>query len=45
MKILEKNIQRRNQIAKIYNKEFQDLPLILPKIYNQEITEMFLILM
>ncbi len=34
MKILEKNIQRRNQIAKIYNNSFQDLPLILPKIYK-----------
>ena len=34
MKILEKNIQRRNQIAKIYNNSFQDLPLILPQIYK-----------
>ena len=32
MKILEKNIRRRNQIAKIYNNAFQDLPLILPQI-------------
>ena len=32
MKILEKNIKRRNYIASIFNKELKDLPLKLPKI-------------
>ena len=42
MKILEKNIIRRNQIAKIYNNAFQDLPLILPQINkNGEYRDVF----
>lgn len=32
MKILEKNIKRRNYIATIYNKELKNLPIILPEI-------------
>jgi len=34
MKILEKNIKRRNQIAKIFNNSLQGLPLVLPQLYS-----------
>ena len=34
LKILDKNIKRRNLIAKKFNKELENLPLILPKIYK-----------
>ncbi len=34
LKILDKNIKRRNLIAKKFNKELENLPLILPKIYQ-----------
>jgi dTDP-4-amino-4,6-dideoxygalactose transaminase len=32
MKILEKNIKRRNDIASIFNREMKDLPITLPEI-------------
>lgn len=35
LKILNKNIKLRNSLAKKYNNKFKDLPIVLPKIYNQ----------
>lgn len=35
LKILNKNIKLRNSFAKKYNNKFKDLPIVLPKIYNQ----------
>ncbi len=41
MSILEPNIKKRNLIAKKYNKEFNGLPLVLPKIFNQDYRDVF----
>ncbi len=35
LKLLKKNIYLRNKVAKSYNNALKDLPLVLPKIYNQ----------
>ena len=35
LKILNKNIKLRNSFAKKYNNKFKDLPIVLPKIHNQ----------
>ena len=37
LKILKKNISLRNKIAKDYNKAFENLPIIPPKIYNKNL--------
>ena len=36
LKQLNKNIRLRNKIAKNYNKSFEDLPLVLPKIHKKD---------
>ena len=41
MSILEPNIKKRNLIAKKYNKEFNGLPIILPKIFTKEYRDVF----
>lgn len=41
MKILESNIKKRNHIAKIFNKELSQLPIILPKINNNIFRDVF----
>ncbi len=41
MSILEPNIKKRNLIAKKYNKEFNGLPLVLPKIFTQDYRDVF----
>ena len=34
LKILKKNIKKRNSIAKKYNQNLKNLPIILPKLYD-----------
>ena len=36
LKQLNKNIRLRNKIAENYNKSFEDLPLVLPKIHKKD---------
>jgi len=36
LKILDKNINKRNLIARKFNKKFKNLPLVLPKIHKED---------